>query len=238
MIVMQHTVSQNRCVVTPFSASHLLQGDSLSDGGHQIAPRVHSRGRRLRSGNLSELNLSTLQRGQHFIHRSYKNTAIKLKTDTFATMEEWREECIVRFQFQLHEAAENVRLNGCSVFKTFLKSSSTTSISQKAQKSAAQSDVTVSLPGAESISRTTTEVNWLLWPRGGSWEFRTRTTCTDTHTHRYTQTHTHTFLWNKQTRPSLQLDTFSHLYRDAPVNEHHNVSPPRTTFWCWLIKHA
>lgn len=94
-----------QCMI-PFSASHLLQGDSLSDGGHQIAPRVHSRGRRLRSGDLSELNLSALQRGQHFIHRSYENTAIKEKNDTFATMEEWREECIAGFQFQLREAAK------------------------------------------------------------------------------------------------------------------------------------
>lgn len=64
------------------------------------------------------------------LHPSFlRKHSNKRKNDTFATMEEWREECIAGFQFELREAAKTL--------KTFLKSSSTTSISQKAQKSAA-----------------------------------------------------------------------------------------------------
>lgn len=125
-----------QCMIL-FSASHLLQGDSLSDGGHQIAPRVHSRGRRLRSGDLSELNLSALQRGQHFIHRSYENTAIKEKMTPLPRWKNEGKNASQGFNFNFAKQLKNFRLNGCSVFKTFLKSSSTTSISQKAQKSAA-----------------------------------------------------------------------------------------------------
>lgn len=59
--------------------SHLLQSDSLSDGRHQITPQIHNRGCFPGSRNLPKLNLSTLQRGQHLIHRSCSNTMMENK---------------------------------------------------------------------------------------------------------------------------------------------------------------
>lgn len=55
------------------------------------------------------------------------------------------------------------------------------------EKNEAVSDVTVSVEQRVCISRTTTEVKCLLWPHGGSWEFRT-----EHHVQTHTK-HTHTF---------------------------------------------
>lgn len=71
--------------------SHLLEGDSLSDGRHQVAPQVCSRGRHSGVGDLAKLNLPTLQWGQHFIHCSCSNTELlqwwRKKQEIFLTLD-------------------------------------------------------------------------------------------------------------------------------------------------------
>lgn len=69
-----HETDVCKCCVWFAWGSHLLQGDSLSDRRHQVAPLVCSRGRHSVVGDLAKLNLPTLQWGQHFIHRSCSNT--------------------------------------------------------------------------------------------------------------------------------------------------------------------
>ena len=160
-LMLQHVLCSCR-------TSHLLQGDSLSDGRHQTAPRVPSRGRCHRSGDLPKLNLSTLQRGQHFIHSSCSNTTAK---ENRMMEEAGSEECtVVILQFVgLNFTQFSLNKVKCTEMPQNIKQKKLLLLEWPPFGAKAQKiwSGCLSLPGAQSVHQQ--DHNWGKMPPPASW---------------------------------------------------------------------